>query len=156
MGWWSHCWMRLGSGNGCCSGKRGRAGYSGLHGSGQKFSPKNWVHSFWIYLPWPPHGIKWGQVSLLFASRLPQKPWNSVLPLIISLSEYQPGRPQMFPDTPVVGLSSSLLEQDRRKRFGGSAMGLGNDGAGCWWNSLPGIQRQPRHVMTFCHLLNSN
>lgn len=55
MGWWSHCWMRMGSGNsqalGCCSGKRGRAGYPGLHGSGQKLSTKTGFIPFGSIFP---------------------------------------------------------------------------------------------------------
>lgn len=55
MGWWSHCWMRMGSGNGqalgCCSGKRGRAGYPGLHGSWQKLSTKIELISFGSIFP---------------------------------------------------------------------------------------------------------
>lgn len=47
--------------------------------------------------PRPPPGLIWGQVALLFASCLPQKSWNSVLPFIISLSKYQSESPNIFP-----------------------------------------------------------
>lgn len=139
MGWWSHCWMRMGSGNsqalGCCSGKRGSQDILDYRAQGKNSAPK--LDSFVLdpsslsfLLPWPPHGLIWGQVSLLFASCLPQKSWNSVLPFIISPSKYQSGSSQTFPNTQFSGLSSSVLEQVKRKRLGGSTTGWRNDEQG--------------------------
>lgn len=143
--------MRMGSGNsqalGRCSGKRGRAPYPGLQGSKQKLSPKTGflllgsvipVFSLSLASSWANLGIRLPFCLLHVCHRNP----GILSCLLLFLCPNINQRAQRYsPSTPVSGLSSSLLEQDKTKRFGGSTTSQGNDAAGCWQNSLPGIQR---------------
>lgn len=98
--------MRMGSGNsqalGRCSGKRGGQHILDYRAQSKNSAPKRDSFpldpsSLSFPFPWPPPGLIWGQIALLFASCLPQKSWNSVLPFIISLSKYQSESPKIFP-----------------------------------------------------------